>query len=271
VKLFLDSIYALGVIAWASLAAFALIVGYQLFAPSLRKVYRRVFKNDDSKNDNSKKSGFGGQSLGGRAATVGVLCFALILAPILAGCSTAWVGTFDNILTAAAPALINILEIVALSKGVPIDAALESKINADAATMKSLANDFAVASASASPQVCSQLQAAIQTYSNDQQQVMSLANVANPVVQEKITVLSSLVAGTVTAVLAVVPQCQQASQMKASLVKAAPPIPLKEFVGSYDAILTKPTGVKDIDSFTKKHAIHYHGKLVRALTFGFAN
>jgi len=63
----------------------------------------------------------------------------LSLAMFCAACSTAWVSTLDSILAAAAPALINILQIVAVANGQPMNTNLEAKINADATVIKTLA------------------------------------------------------------------------------------------------------------------------------------
>ncbi len=253
-KAFLESFYVLAVFAALALAWFSVSIFRHGFGPK-------------EKRYNNVKLLFRSVP---RVAGIVMLCMALILAPFIAGCSTAWVSTFDDILTAAAPALINILNIIAISKGEPINAPLEAKINADSATIKSLANDFAASSTNAAPTVCGQLQAAISTYSTDEQQVMALASVQNQATQEKIVVLSGLVAGTVTGLLAVIPNCQQAVQMKASLVKTAPPLPLKQFVGSYNATLSKPTGDKAVDKYTASHEIHVHGKFVRWLALGHA-
>src|ERR1039458_2628080 len=75
-----------------------------------------------------------------------VLVVALSLAMVCTACSTAWVSTLDSILAAAAPALIDILQIVAVANGQPVNGNLEAKINADATVIKTLAADFAKAS-----------------------------------------------------------------------------------------------------------------------------
>jgi len=192
------------------------------------------------------------------------LCFVMVIS----GCSASWVTTVDNILVAAAPALINILNIIAIAKGQPINVALASKINTDAETIKVLAADFAAASASAAPTACSQLQAAINTYASDEAQVMSLAQISDQATQAKIITLSALVAGTVTAVLAVIPNCRQAVTMRESLASSTVPLPLKTFVSSYNSQLTVKTGNQAVDSYTAKHKIHVHSMLYRTLHFG---
>lgn len=199
-----------------------------------------------------------------------VACLGFATIP-MQGCSTAWVTTFDNILIASAPALIDILNIIAIAQGKPMDSTLVAKITADTATLKATAADFAAASASAAPTACAQLQAAIQVYATDEAQVVALISSLDPATQSKVAALSALVAGTVTAILAVIPSCQQAATMKASFEKTAVPLPLKTFVDSYNTVLVAPTGNAKVDAFTKAHKIHVHSKLVRVLTFGRAS
>lgn len=189
----------------------------------------------------------------------------LSLVMVASGCSAAWVTTLDSILAAAAPALVNILNIIAIAEGKPINAALAAKINADAASIKSLAADFSNASAATGPQVCSQLQSAITVYQTDQQQVLALAQVVDPKTQQKIVILSGLVAGTAEAILAVLPSCQSPVVAK---IGSAPPLPIRQFIVSYNAELVKPTGNAAVDNFTKSHRVHSHSKFLRVLTLG---
>src|ERR1019366_593099 len=97
-----------------------------------------------------------------------VLVVALSLAMFCTACSTAWGSTLDSILAAAAPALINILQIVSVANGPPVNNNLKAKINAAAKITKTLAGDFAKASSGSAPGVCQQLQAAVGTYQADQ-------------------------------------------------------------------------------------------------------
>src|SRR5271154_6615891 len=97
-----------------------------------------------------------------------VLILLLSLAMFGTACSTAWVSTLDSILAAAAPALINILQIVAVANGQPVNSNLVAKINADATVIKTVAGDLARASSLATPGVCSQLQSAVSAYQADQ-------------------------------------------------------------------------------------------------------
>jgi hypothetical protein len=194
------------------------------------------------------------------------LIVALLLAMICTGCSTAWVSTLDSILAAAAPALINILQIVAVANGLPMNTNLEAKINADAAVIKTLATNFANASTSVAPGACQQLQAAVSTYQADQQLVLQVAQVTDPATQTKITLLTNLVAGTVDAITAVIPSCQNAAMAQNSKVSA--PYAVSTFAAHYNSILVAKTGNAAVDAMTPELKLHTHSKLVRIASFG---
>lgn len=192
---------------------------------------------------------------------------ALILAftITLSGCSAAWVSTLDAILSAAAPALINILEIIAVAKGESANGTLVNKINTDATNIKQLAGDFANASSASAPGVCAQLKAAIGVYQQDQQIVLQTAQVSDPNTQLKLELLSNLVSGTAAVVLSVIPQCNAPAPTKAA---ATAPLSVKNFVNDYNAILTAKTGNLAVDAFTPTRKLHQHSKFWRVVSLG---
>jgi len=194
------------------------------------------------------------------------LVVSLSLAMLCTACSTAWVSTLDSILAAAAPALIDILQIAAVANDQPMNTNLEAKINADATVIKTLAADFAKASSAEAPGVCSQLQAAVSAYQSDQQAVLQAAQVSDPNTQTKITLLANLVAGTVNAITAVIPSCNDAASSRN--LKAQPPYSISTFAALYNSILVAPTGNPGVDAATRKLKLHQHSKFVRTITFG---
>jgi hypothetical protein len=194
------------------------------------------------------------------------LIVVLSLAMFCTACSTAWVSTLDSILAAAAAALVNILQIVAVANGQPLNANLAAKINADATIIKTLAGDFAKASSGSSVGVCQQLQAAVSAYQADQQLVLQIAQVGDSNTQTKITLLADLVAGTVNAIMAVIPSCQNAAV--ARNMKTAASYNASSFADHYNSILLAPTGNAAVDAATPKLKLHQHSKLIRAVTFG---
>lgn len=195
-----------------------------------------------------------------------VLVVALSLAMFCTACSTAWVTTLDAILAAAAPALIDILQIVAVANGQPVNGNLAAKINADATVIKTLAADFASASSESAPGVCQELQAAVSAYQADQQLVLQVAQVSDSNTQTKITLLADLVAGTVNAITAAIPSCQDAAVGQSA--KTAPPYSVSTFAERYNSILVAKTGNAGVDAATPRLKLHRHSKLVRMATFG---
>lgn len=195
-----------------------------------------------------------------------ILVVALCFAMFCTACSTAWVATLDSILAAAAPALVNILQIVAVANGKPLNSNLAAKINADATAIKTLAADFAKVSSGSAPGVCQQLQAAVSAYQADQQLVLQVAQVSDSNTQTKIMLLTGLVAGTVNAITALIPSCQNGAAMQS--MKAAPPYSVSSFADDYNSILVAPTGNAVVDAVTPKLKLHRHSRLVRSVTFG---
>jgi len=195
-----------------------------------------------------------------------VLVISLSLAMFCTGCSTAWVSTLDSILATAAPALINILQIVAVANNQPVNSILAAKVNADATIIKTLAADFAKASSAGAPGACEQLQAAVSAYQADQQLVLQVAQVSDSNTQTKITMLSDLVAGTMGAITAVIPSCGNAASFQN--MKATPPYSISTFAADYNRILVAPTGNAAVDAATRKLKLHQHSALMRSVTFG---
>ena len=195
-----------------------------------------------------------------------ILVFTLSAAIFLTSCSTAWISTIDSILAVAAPALVNILQIVSVASGQPLNSNLAAKINTDASAIKLLAGDFAKASSASAPGFCQQLQAAISTYQTDQQLVLQVGQVSDTNTQTKITLLADLVAGTVQAITAVIPSCQNTASARD--LEAQPPLKLQNFVTEYNAILKVKTGNAAVDAITPKLTIHQHSRIDRALTLG---
>ena len=194
-----------------------------------------------------------------------VLAILLSLAMFCTACSSAWVSTLDSILAAAAPALVNILQIVAVANGQPMNSILAAKINGDATAIKTLAGDFAKASSGSAPGVCQQLEAAVGAYQADQALVLQVAQVSDANTQTKITLLANLIAGTVQAITAVIPSCQANAH---AAVKALPPYSVSSFADHYNSILVAPTGNTAVDAATPTLKLHRHSKFVRAVTFG---
>jgi hypothetical protein len=195
------------------------------------------------------------------------LVVALACAMLCTACSTAWVSTLDSILAAGAPALINILQIVAVANDQPVNSNLAARINADATAVETLAADFAKVSSESAPGICQQLQAAVSAYQADQQLVLQVAQVSDSNTQTKIALLADLVAGTVNAITAVIPSCQKAASFR-SIKTTPPPYSMSTFAAHYNSTLVAKTGNPAVDAVTPKLKIRQHSKLVQVMTFG---
>jgi hypothetical protein len=182
------------------------------------------------------------------------------------GCTASWVSTFDTVISVAAPALTGILDVAALADGKPVDAALVTKINADAAAVETLAKDFANASSSAGPGLCSQLQVDITTYESDLPLVLQVAQVSDPNTEAKIEALSALIVSTFNSIEPLIPNC--AAPAKTSLAVAVP-LSVKNFVNAYNAEMVKPTGNPQVDAGTAKLKLHTKSTFMRVVTFSW--
>jgi hypothetical protein len=202
-------------------------------------------------------------------------CLALILCctMFLSGCG--WLSTAESILSAAAPALLNILQIVAVVNGRPMDSGLAAKINGDAANLKTVLSDYAAAQAAAKPGMCPQLQAALNLYESDLPLVMQVAQVSDQNTQSKILILSGLIVGVFNTLEPLIPGCQappsaSVRTMTANLNLRPATVDLHTFIPAYNAALTSPTGNPTLDEATKRMKLHRHSKAVRIITFGIA-
>jgi hypothetical protein len=193
------------------------------------------------------------------------LVVTLVCAMLCSACSTAWVASLDAILAAAAPALVNILQIVAVANGQPVNSMLAAKINGDAATIETLAADFAKVSSASSQGVCSELQAAVSVYQADQQLVLQSAQVSDVNTQTKIALLADLVASTLNAITAVIPSCQNAALARRQTATIAS---VSDFASRYNSILLEKTGNEAVDAVTPKLKLREHSKILQIVTFG---
>jgi len=188
-----------------------------------------------------------------------------ILAPVLAiaiiatGCSVAWLSTFEGYLKVAGPILVQILDIVSLVKGTPVNSSLQAKITADAAAANTIAQSISSASSQNVQGDCAQFNLAVSTLQGDLSQVEQLANVGSQTSAE-ISAAMGIAQAAFTEIEAPIAACQSAptpsaalNALKAGSVGVSSP---EDVVRKYNAI---------VDS---KHKVHLHNKFVRALTFG---
>jgi hypothetical protein len=195
-----------------------------------------------------------------RGVTAIVLCYALMLQ----GCSVAWVGKVDLLLAVAAPALNNILTIVSLSSGKPVNQVLEDKITADAANLKKLAADFAASNPSNAPTACQELQAGVAVLNDDSATVVSIVQSLGPSAGNLPAILAAA-SVIVTSIVSLIPSCATPAALKVSIPRAVNAMDVNKMVSAYNAVLTQPSGNVKIDQYTKSHKVHAHSLIVRML------
>lgn len=195
-------------------------------------------------------------------------CIALSCLLVLAGCSVAWVATLDNILAAAAPALNNVITIVDLSQGKPVDQALETKITNDAANLKVLAANFAAASGT-NPTACQEVQAGVAVLNDDAAVVLNLVqSVAST--NPNLPIIFASADALVAAITGLIPACQTPAAITASknsVPSKVAKIDVNAMIKNYNKNLTKKTGNAVIDAYTKANQVHVHSSFVRFVSF----
>ena len=196
------------------------------------------------------------------------LAFVLTATLIVQGCSLAWVSKLDTIVAAAAPSLINVLNIVAIAEGKPVNTALEAKITADAANLKIVAADLAAAGASAAPTACAQTQAAVAVITDDAQIVLQIVQVSSAASNTNAMVVFQAADAIIVTIASLVPSCAAPVVAKSKAVDKLQALDVNTLVSNYNTALVKSTGKPLVDAYNKKHKIHAHSFVVRVLSVG---
>lgn len=191
-----------------------------------------------------------------KSLIVFMLCVSMV------GCSA---NQFVTVLNEVAPAVLNILEIVAIFKGVPVDPNIPNRIQTDVTLLEKLYTDYQTATGTSQAGIRNEINAAFSVLNSDIASVLTIAQVSDKNTQLKVTALVGLVQTAVLIAEAAIPS-------PASAAQAVTPISLNAsgFVDSYNKILTAKTGNSAVDKYTSSHKIHIHSKLVRAVTLGQA-
>lgn len=194
----------------------------------------------------------------GIRALVSVFTLSAVLLAV--GCSTAWLSSLGGYLKIAGPVLIQILDIVSLARGVPVNQALVSKITADQAAVQSLADSVSAATGQNITGACQAFNIGVSTFANDLSAIEQLAQVSDPTKQAQIQSLTQLAQQTINEVEAPIAACQAAptgalalARLQAGVVTLKGP---EDVVKRFNAL---------VDS---KHQIHYHNRFVRFFTLG---
>ncbi len=196
-----------------------------------------------------------------------LLIISLIATMATVGCSTSWLTTFDSWLAIAGPAVINILELVALARGVTVPASVLAKVNGDSASLKVLATSVNSAVAADLPNACAAFNQGVQTFVADLPTLASIGQISNPTRLAQITDGVNLAQGVFSLIEAPISACADSSPTtaQANFYFAAARTRFtsqRDFLGKYNEIMAR-------DAVTKKLQIHQSSKPVRWLTLGF--
>ena len=163
-----------------------------------------------------------------------VLCSAIALTACVAA------ALADTIISIAAPALNNILTVIAISENKPVNATLEAKITADATGLENVVNSFGTSAGT----TCQQIEADLSTFQNDIGTVEQIVQISNPGTQAKVADIVALVVSTFDAFAVHFGSCSAtaaAASARVSQLKVAPATTVPEFVSRYNALM-KPLG-----------------------------
>jgi hypothetical protein len=180
----------------------------------------------------------------------------------LQGCS---VSQFSAVLNEVEPAIVTILQIVALVKGTTADLSPATKVGGDIANIEKIYGDWQTASAAAKPGIEAQLNVLFDTLNNDLAPIFSIAQVNNTNVQAKVTAFIALIQTAVNIAEAVIPATAKRFGTNAPVKMDA-----ETLVKSWNNILVAKTGNAMVDNYTPHHKLHYHGLFVRTITVGHA-
>lgn len=183
----------------------------------------------------------------------------LAVTMVLAGCSTAWLTTFEGYLKIAGPILIQILDIVSLAKGTAPNAALEAKITADSAALQTLANSVSAADSANLPSTCAAFNQAVTTFAGDLTTIEQLANIG-PGTSGEIQAALGIAQAAITEIEVPIAACANAPNGPAALARLRV---AAVTVKSPEDVVKRFNAVVD-----KKHRVHLHSWPLRVISVG---
>ena len=213
-----------------------------------------------------------------------LLAAVLSLTMILAGCSTDWIGSAEEIVSVLIPAAANLVTLVATLQGKTVSAAdlatiqnAGSQAGTDLQLIQSLVAAYQNADATAKPGILNQIQSAINAAQGNLQGLLPALHIKDASTQTKITAVVGILLSEVQSLAAVVPLVQASSHANVPALAASiaagsgrpkAPLTAAQFVASYNATLTAKTGNADLDRATAGLQIHLHGKAARWASAG---
>jgi hypothetical protein len=170
----------------------------------------------------------------------------------------------NGYLSVAAPAIVNILTLIAMARGQAVNPAVVAKVQADAKNVQALVQSVESATQGNIPTACSALNVAIQTFAADLPTLEQIGQISNPTMLIQIQDGVTLAQSTISALESPIAACQSAPAAQRSELVLAAASRVKspsDFVSQYNKIMAR-------EAATKKLKIHIHSKFMRTVSFG---
>ncbi len=232
-----------------------------------------------------------------RGSAIGRVMLALVLSMslVMGGCSTNWINEAEEISAALIPAAANLVALVAALQGKNVSAQdvaviqnAGTQAGADLQLVQSLIAAYEKADASAQPGILNQIQSALNVAQSDLQGILPALHIKDAATQAKITAVVGVLISEVQSLAAVVPLVQGSAtgavSAKVSLLgnqnpgavahnaarMGQPSVPLsaRDFVKSYNSVLTAKSGNASVDSAARALQVHLHGAALRWASAG---
>ena len=220
-----------------------------------------------------------------------VLAGVLGLSLAMSACSSNWVDEAEQISAALIPAAANLVTLVAALQGQSVSAqdmaAIQNagaQAGADLQLVQSLIAAYEKADAAAQPGILNQVQSALNAAQGNLQGILPALHIKDAATQAKITAVVGVLISEVQSLATVVPLVQGpiaarmvviASQNPHPVAQTAtrvghPSVPLRarEFVRSYNSVMTAKSGNFSLDSATRGLQVHMHGTAARRISGG---
>jgi len=213
-----------------------------------------------------------------------MLAIVLGLTTVLAGCSTDWIGSAEEIVSVLIPAAANLVTLVVTLAGKTVTAAdlatiqnAGTQAGTDLQLIQSLIAAYQKADDTAKPGILNQIQSAINAAQGNLQGLLPALHIKDASTQAKITAVVGILLSEVQSLAAVVPLVQAAPSgtILALTAKSAArtgrpnaPLTAAQFVASYNSTLTAKTGNTDLDRAAAGLEIHLHSRVARWASAG---
>jgi len=211
-----------------------------------------------------------------------MLATLLGLSLVMSGCSSNWADEAEQISAALIPAATNLVTLVAALQGQNVSAqdlatiqSAGTEAGADVQLVRSLIAAYQKADAAAQPGILNQIQSALNSAQGNLQGLLPALHIKDAATQAKITAVVGILISEVQSLVAVVPLVQKSATAKisppgtqGSTGKSSFPLSAREFVKSYNSVMTAKSGNASLDSAARGLQVHMHSTAARLASGG---